>query len=214
MTMNELVEVISEDLSTPSQDAKTRIGHQLNTRYKQITSSIGLSPTRREQLTAVATIGNRNITFTGAEKLDYVFRKVGTKNINLTPITIEEMNELVPRKDPPTKFAVFSTAPQTVTITLDSTPATGFTLYAHVLGDATTLTNNDQPAFPESFHDILIHGVMADEYRRKEKFNLYKEAEIRFQQRLSDLRMFLAKSAYLDIYRNKNAGSDGWWDYE
>lgn len=214
MTMNELVEYIAEDLNTPSQEAKTRISHELNVRYKQVTSSIGLSPTRREELTTTATIGDRLLTFTGAERLDIVFRKVGTKNIVLTELTNEEMTELNPRSDPPTKFSVFSIAPQSVTIKVDSTPETAFTLYAHVVSDASSLTNNDQPAFPESFHDVLIHGVKADEYRRREKPGLAKESEMMFQQRLSDLRMFIAKSTYLDIYRGKHNQGDGWWDYE
>lgn len=214
MTANELVEYIAEDLNTPSQESKTRISHALNVRYKQVTSSIGLNPTRREEISASAVVGNRNITFTGAEKLDIVFRKVGTNNVILREVTNDEMTELAPRSDPPTRFSIFSVAPQSIIIKLDSIPETTFTLYAYVLADATTLTNNDQPAFPESFHDILIHGVKADEYRRREKANLAKESEMLFQQRLSDLRMFIAKSAYLDIYRSKHHKGDGWWDYE
>jgi hypothetical protein len=212
MTVNEMVEYIAEDLGTPGADTKMRIAHALNLRYKQVTSAIGMSPTRREELNATAVIGDRFMTFTGAEKLDVVFRKIGTKNIVITEVTDDEMLKLPVRTEPPTNFSIFSTAPANVTIQLDCTPTTQFILYAHVLGDATTLTGNDQPAFPESYHDLLIHGVKADEYRRREKMQLAKEAELAFQQRLSDLRMFLAKSAYLDIYRGKHATSEAWWD--
>lgn len=215
MTMNELVEYIASDLNTPSPESKTRIGHTLNVRYKQVSSSIGLNPTRKEEISATATIGSQSITFTGTEKLDAVFRRVNsTRVVPLKEITEHELNEMTPKAEPATKFCIYSIGPQSVTIKVDCTPTTEFTLYASVLGDATTLTNNDQPRFPESYHDILIHGVKADEHRRREKFALAKEEELMFQQRLSDLRMFIAKSAYLDIYPNKNQGPEDWWDYE
>jgi hypothetical protein len=54
--------------------------------------------------------------------------------------------------------------------------------------------------------------VLADEYRRKEKSDYVKEQEELFEKRLSDLRMFIAKSAYLQNYRGKHAKAEGWWD--
>jgi hypothetical protein len=211
--MNELVEHIAETLSIPSPEAKTRIARELNMRYKQVTTAIGLIPSRREEFSTLATIGSRLIAFTGAEKLDVVFRKVGTQNVILGEVTNDEMLDLPLRDEPPTAFSIFNVAPTTITIKIDCTPTTAFTIYAHGLGDATTLSSNDQPAFPESFHDILVHGVKADEYRRKEKDDKAKEAEAMFMNRLSDLKMFIAKSAYLDIYRGKHAGPEGWWDW-
>lgn len=210
--MNELVEYIAESLSIPSPEAKTRIGRELNVRYKQVTTAIGMPSTRREELSTAATIGSRFITFTGAEKLDAVFRKVGTKNIMLDELTDDEMLVAPIRTQPPTLFSIYTVAPASVTLKLDCVPTTTFTLYAHVIGDATTLTGNDQPAFPESFHDVLIHGVRADEYRRKEKDDKAKEAEMIFGNRLSDLKMFIAKSAYLRIYRGKHAEAEEWWE--
>ena len=210
--MNELVEYIAESLSVPSPEAKSRIGRELNVRYKQVTTAIGMIPTRRTVLSQLATIGDPLITFTGAEKLDTVYRKVGTTNIILGELTNDEMLALSPRDEPPTKFSVFTVAPTSVTIKINCTPSTAFTLYADGLADATTLSSNDQPAFPESFHDVLIHGVIADEYRRKDKDSKAQVSEGLFNARLSDLKMFIAKSAYLDIYRGKHSGSEGWWD--
>jgi hypothetical protein len=217
--MNELVEYVAADLNTPSQEIKTRIGHELNVRYKQVTSSIGLIPTRRVEREASTTPDDRFVTFADIEKLDAVFRKTsdvdpGANSILLSEVTSDEMEKLSVRDDPPTKFCIHTVDPTSVTIKIDCLPVDPTTLYASGLANASTLTNNDQPAFPESFHDILIHGVKADEYRRREKFQLAKECEMLFMQRLSDLRMFLAKSAYLDLYRGKNSVSQGWWDYE
>lgn len=212
MTLNEMTLHIADALNLSSAEAKARIGRNINVRYKRVTSAIGMVTTRREEVNQAATIGNRNITFSGIEKIDAVFRKVGTKNIGLDEISNDDMRETSLRTEPPTKFCVFSVAPRSVTITLDCIPETTFTLYAHGLADVSTLSSTDSPAFPESFHDILIHGVVADEYRKMEKRDLARENEGYFEQRLSDLRMFIAKSAYLEIYSAKNRKADGWWD--
>jgi hypothetical protein len=219
VTANELVEYIEEDLNTPSQEAKARISHSLNMRYKQVTSAIGLIPTRRIEVEAAASPDDRFVTFADIEKLDAIFYKsndveVDAKPTTLREVTNDEMLALPIRSEPPTKFSIYNVGPTSVTIKMDCVPVDSFILYAHGLATATTITNNDQPAFPESFHDILIHGVKADEYRRREKAGLAKESEILFQQRLSDLRMFIAKSAYLDVWRSKHHSGNGWWDYE
>lgn len=212
MTLNEMTQHIADAMNLSSPDSVARIARTINVRYKRVTSAIGLVTSRREEISQTATIGSRYITFSGAEKLDAIYRKVGTKNILLDEITHDEMLDTSPRDEPPTKFSVFSVAPRSVTIMVDCTPTTQFTLYAAVLADLTTLSNNDSPAFPESFHDILIHGVMADEYRKKEKPQEARESEMYFEQRLSDLKMFLAKSAYMDVYPGKHRKADGWWD--
>jgi hypothetical protein len=227
VTMNELVEYIAADLNTPSQEIKTRIGHELNVRYRQVTSSIGMIPTRRVQVDEIFIGANdvSTLSFSDIEKIDIVFRydvpypdapESTDKPILLREITFDELLTKTIRTDFPTLYCIRSTSPTSVTVQFDCVPAvdTNIIMYASGLAKATTLSNNDQPAFPESFHDILIHGVKADEYRRREKHNLAKECEALFQQRLSDLRMFFAKSAYLDIYRGKHTPSMGWWDYE
>jgi hypothetical protein len=47
-------------------------------------------------------------------------------------------------------------------------PQAAFTLQADGYERADTLTGSQEPAFRESFHDILIEGVLADEYRKLE----------------------------------------------
>jgi len=212
MTLNEMTLHIADALNLSSAEAKARIARNINTRYKRVTSAIGLAPSRREEVSKVATIGNRYITFSGVEKLESVYRKVGTKHIMLDEITHDEMLELSVRTEPPTKYAVFSITQTGITLMIDCSPTTAFTLYAASVADTTSLSNNDSPAFPESFHDVLIHGVMADEYKKMEKLDYARDCEQDYERRLSDLRMFLAKSAYLEIYAGKRAKADGWWD--
>src|SRR5688500_13445487 len=107
MTLNEMTLHIADALNLSSPEAKSRIGRNINVRYKRVTSAIGMITTRREELTQAVTIGNRNVTFSGIEKLDSVFRKVGTKVYIIDEITNDEMNELNVRDEPPTKYCVF-----------------------------------------------------------------------------------------------------------
>jgi hypothetical protein len=44
---------------------------------------------------------------------------------------------------------------------------------------------------------------MAGEYRKMEKLSLMQDAEANYEKRLSDLRMWIAKSAYLDVVQGK-----------
>lgn len=212
MTTNELIDYISDVLNLSGPEARSRIGRALNIRYKQVTSAIGMGTTRRVELSQNATIGNQFITFTGTEKLNAVYRKVGNKKIILALVTPEEIIETHLVTEPPTAFCEYSVTQNTVTIQVNCVPSTTFTLYALVVDDVSTLTNLDAPALPESFHDVLIHGVLADEYRRKDKDAFSKEEEDKFAARLSDLRMFLAKNAYINVYRGKHAKAEGWWD--
>jgi hypothetical protein len=212
MTMNELVRDVAEELGASSQEALDRIMRLANRRYKEITSAIGLITTRREEVSKAATIGSRYLTFSGVERLDTVFRRVDNKNYILQEITNDEMLDLNVRDEPPMKYSIFTVSPASVTIFMDCIPTTTFTLYAHGLADVSTLSGTDRPAFPESFHDIIIYGVLADEFRRKEKSKESSDAEAKFTQRLSDLKMFIAKSAYLDQYRGKLSPAEAWWD--
>lgn len=211
-TLHELTLEVMDRLNLSSPEAAARIVRELNTRYKRVTSSIGLVTSRRAPITQAATIGNRDVTFSAIEKIDNVYRKVGTKNILLDEITFEEMIDADIVTDPPTKYCIVNVLPTSVKIRLNSVPATGFNLYADGLASALNLAGDDSPAFPESYHDILVYGAMADEYKKMEKFDLAKDSEADFENRLSDLRMFIAKSAFLDIYQGKSQERYGWWD--
>lgn len=212
MTTDELVTYISDDLNITGPDSRARIERALNVRYKEVTSAIGMGGTRRVPLTKAATIGSRFITFTGAERLENVYRLVGTRNITLNELTVDEMENTNVRTEPAANYAVYSYTPTTVTLWLDCTPLTAFVLNATGLASVVTLSGTVSPAFPESFHDVLIYAVEAVEYRRKHDKEAAKDAEAHYASRLSDLRMFIAKSGFLDIYRGKHSSTDGWWD--
>lgn len=215
--MDELVNHIADEMALSAPDAKARILKELNIRYRRITSSIGLITSRRVEVQQNVTQNSNTVTFTGIEKIDSIFYKVSTgpvvQNKTLDLITDDEMVKERMFTAHPTKYSVFTTGPNSVTIKMNCQPATVFTLYAHGLVDASNLSGTASPAFPASFHDILIFGVEADEYKRKRQTQEAVASEQQFESRLSDLRMFIAKNAYQDMHRGKHAKSEDWWDY-
>lgn len=206
MTFSEIVADIKTRLNLTSTDATTRIGLAVNRLYKSITSSIGLNVTRRTQVQANCSIGIQTLSFTGIEKVIAVIDKSSGSDRHLDEQSVDELKVNGVAGDTPTAFAVYRMNANTVQILLNVIPQTALTLYADGYVQAPTLSGSQEPAFPESFHDILTEGVMYDELRKLEKADLAKMAKATYEQRVSDLRMFIAKSAFQDIYRGKTAG--------
>lgn len=210
-TFLELVNEVTDRLNLTSDQAISRVGREINSRYKRVTSSIGLITSRRAQVTKVVTIGNKSVAFSGITHIDAVIDKSSGNDVILREATVDELREAPDVGEPPKTYAVFSTTTTTVTILLDGTPATAYTLYADGLATASTLAGSGSPAFAEDFHDILVFGAVADELRKMEKPQLADVAEADFERRLSDLRMFIAKSAYLDQFQGKTVNDKNWW---
>jgi hypothetical protein len=109
--------------------------------------------------------------------------------------------------DSPTRYAIHSHTADTVTIEINCVPQTAFTLYADAHQVVADLSGSSEPAFPESFHDVIIEGVMADELRKLEKPQLAQMAQKEFDRILSDLKFWVAKENALDIYQGKTSSS-------
>lgn len=133
------------------------------------------------------------------------------QEIVLEQISFDEMHVTPIRVGMPRHYAVTNIHSSSVDIYLDCIPETNFYLWADGHTTVTTLSGSDQPDFPESFHDILVFGVMADEYRKMEKAPFMQDAERNYEQRLSDLRMWIAKTAYHDIYQGRYTGRTFRW---
>lgn len=210
MTFNEIVTEVMDRLNLTSSTAITRVGRAVNDRYRRLTSSIGLETTRRVEVSAPTVIGEQTLVFTGVEKLIAVIDKTSGTDIILNQITPDEMHIITLRTDPPRNWCLLRSGATTVTIKLDCVPASVYNLYADGHTSITSLTGTGVPAFPESFHDTLIFGAMADEYRKMEKTALMADAEMNYDKRLSDLRMWIAKTAYLDVYQGKSLQRFPW----
>ena len=212
MTFDELILEIADSVNLTSDDAKARVARKLNLRYRQVTTAIGLVPSRRTRVSKSASVGVRELIFAGIEKIDAVIDTSSGKDKTLRELSHDEMIEKTLRSEPPKHYEILSFTPTTVTIKMDCTPVTTFSLSADGVASVTMLAGTDSPQFPESFHDILIHGVLADEYHKQEKPELSDSSELSFVRRLSDLKMYVAKSAYIDLYPGKLAPREGWWD--
>lgn len=212
MTFDETVSEICDRLNYSSTDAITRVGKRVNSRYKRATSSIGMVTTRFvENITATATVGSRILTFGGVEKILAIIDKSTGVDVPLTQISIDEMHITPVKAEPPRKFCVLTSRARSVDIKVDGEATTAYILYADGQLSLSTMVGTDEPKFPESFHDILVFGGLADEYRKLEKFPLAEEMEKDYEQRLSDLRMWMAKSAYLDTYQGRYNGKSFRW---
>lgn len=207
MTFVEIVSDICDRLNYTSSDATTRVGKAVNRKYKEITSSIGMVTGRRTEVQASATLGVRALVFSGIEKVIAIIDKSSGANRVLDEVSYETLNNQSPVSELPRQYAIYRNGSQTVTIYLDCIPQTTFTLYAEGHETLDTLATTDEPAFSESYHNILVEGVMVDEYRKMEKLALMKASKDLYEQRMGELRMWIAKSSYEDIYQGHRRSS-------
>lgn len=205
MTFTEIVDNVAEALNLTSDDAIARIGKNVNRRYKRLTSSLGLLPTRRQIQTVAFTIGNRRITVPSCEKVISVqdLASGDPRPITLTLVTYAEMLTMTPRADRPTHYAIESITAHATVLLTNFTPAAAFSVSVEGESRASTLSGVLEPAFNESYHDILEFGAKADELRKKEKVALARDAEMDFERRLGELRLHLAVSGHQDIVQGK-----------
>ena len=208
MTFTEIVNLVQTRLNLTSADSLKRIGIEVNDRHRRITSSLGMLLTRRITTSATATIGQTTLTFTGVEKLiNIVDRSVNPYRV-LKEISVEELRAQQPSPNTfVSYYCIVNMSWNSVTVEMDCVPGTTFVLFADALQNAATLSGSMEPAFPESFHDVLVHGALEDEYLKLEKVKLAADSGLKYANRLSDLRYFFAKSSYIDWVQGKTRGT-------
>lgn len=215
MTFDQIVSRVKGRLNLSSADATARIGEYVNDRYHQLTSSIGLEPVRigkADLVVAFNLSGLPEITTTIFDKITRVTLVVGTSLTTLSELTYDDLTAIPTNTGNPRAWAVKTYNANSVVFVIDAYPSSGtFTLRLEGYTRLTEIAGSTEPVVPEDFHDILIHGAMADELRKMEKPQLAQISEAKYEQRLSDLRMFIAKSAYLDIVQGKNKPSVSWY---
>lgn len=208
MTFTEIVGRITSRLNISQAASVARIGESVNDVYKNVTTSVGLGTSRRTEVQATATISSQFVTFTGIEKVISVIDKSTGANRFLDEVTVDELDRrVVVSSDTPTAYAVYRANAGSVQIKTNATAQTAYTLYAPGFVQTTTLSGTQEPAFPESFHDLLVSGVLYEEYMKLEKPGLAKVEQDKYVDRLGDLRLFLQTSPQQDIYRSKLAGT-------
>lgn len=217
MTFTEIVDDVCDRLNFTDPTAIARVGVHVNRRYRRVTSSIGLAGvSRRVILTHTPAPGTRVQTITTVEKVTAVFTEANPTKA-LEELTYDEMQMRVPTDGEARAWAVKRVGASSVILYFDTTFSDSGDLIIEAEESATTLSGTTEPAFPESYHDILVFGALADEYRKKEKIPLARDAENDYERVLSELRLHIAVSGYKDIVHGKEnvpvssapAGSSG-----
>lgn len=210
MTFDEIVDRVASRLNLTNGVTLLRIGNSVNERYGRLSAAVGLSNVTRTQTPIIANtvIGSALVTFTGIERIYTVMDPTNTPARILDEVTENDIRLMPAGTDPPRAFAIIQTGAGSVKIRMNCTAATVYPLWADGDADASTLSGTAIPAFPAKFHDILVYGAMANELEHMEKYEMAARQETRWEQMLSQLRLYLASSAYLDMYQGKNSPSD------
>lgn len=202
MTFTDIVNQVAEDLNLTSTDAINRIGRHVNRQYNRLLALPWLQISRRGTVSQPTTVGVRYLMFP-VTKLYSVFDP-NRDNQTLGERTFDEMRNMIVRSDPPNEYAIARADASSVTLFLDCTPATVYSLTADAELRVITLSGNQVPGFNEDFHDILIYGAKELELLKMEKADLAAEARGDWDQRLSDLKFHIAKTSYLDYLQGKD----------
>lgn len=211
MTFGNIISHVQARVKQTSADSTTRIGQYVNERYRAVQTGVGLGAVRfgTVSLTTVAgttdyspatLIHPMTVTYAGGNRV--LIEKTKDFFRNLDPAGT--------RTGSPQYYATKKFNAATVTIELFPIPdgPPDYTLAIDGILTGADLTTNDVPVLPEDFHDLLVFGATADELLKLEKPDQSDRMEKRFRDRLSELRYFVAKTAYLDF---KQGEAGNWW---
>lgn len=204
MTKSEIVKEIQDRLNLTSIESGVRIGKRVQELYRRLTSSIGLDTTRRrtEEVTRNSTTNTDlpEVTLDKFSKVQRVSWMVETRPTVVVALSYDDLTNLITGTGQAHYWALKRMGSDRVTIVLDSFPAEeDFTLRITGIDNGDELGDNSVPVLPTDYHDLLVEGVMVDELRKMEKPQLAAIAAQKYDQGLSDLRIFIAASAYQDI---------------
>lgn len=211
MTFTEIATEVQEDLNITAATSITRIGREINIRYRDVCSSLGLKTSKFGSTTLPSVASTNLLTFTGLNMITRVVNLTAGSGITatvqeLTKVTWDELQELtIPSSNSPTRWAIKTVGSITVIVAFDvAFTSTAVNLRADGFAPMTTLSGSTEPIFPQDFHDILVWGVKADEYMKMEKPALAKYCEAKAAERMSKLRLYLATNLYLDQRQSGN----------
>lgn len=200
MTFTEIVAEVCENLNLTDPVAIARVGRRVNRRYRRVTTHLGMITTRRLAFSFTVTPLTRDQTIPGEKVLSI---KIPTARDPLDKISFAEMQERMPTTGDPTCWATMNTFSATEVIRFDSTMDSGLDLDVEVETTGSTLSGVMEPAFPESWHDILVFGAQADEYSKKTQAVAAKKNEDDYERMLGELVLHIAVSGWQDIVSGK-----------
>lgn len=214
MTYVTIQDRVLNRLRLTSTTARTRVKARINERIRAAQASVGLGKLRRGTVSVNTASGNPALTTTGLVKVFTVV--IPAEARVLTERSLDFLRNLDPNNDNtgvPLYYAVKAVTATAVTLQLYPIPNAIYAVQIDGLLVGSDLSADaDVPGMPEDFHDLIIDGVLADEFADQEdKGELVGYHEAKHEKRLRDLRYFLAKSAYLHTRQDGNATDYPWW---
>lgn len=198
MTFTEIQSRVADICNITSTTGLARIGASINERYRIVASSIGLDTIERAPVTANTVSGNRSVTFT-CEKILSLYNTAYTPVMVLTEKSFDTIRNQVVGTDPASDYAIQLMGASTVTIYLGALPSSIYALTADALVNLSTLSGSQIPAFAQDFHDILTLYAHSIELYKMEKYAMADKKQTESNDRLSDLRYYIQKSAFTKI---------------
>lgn len=201
MTFEQLQDAVMDRLNLTSVEARTRIKAALNLRYREVQSTLNLARTRRGLVTVSTVSGQATVTQSGVAKIlglyDGDVRHAVLEEIALP--TLFQLSAVDDTVGTPVRYAIDQHLADVVVLRFYPRPNAAIALDGDALLAGTDMADDDdEPTIPVDFHDILMQGVLADEYMKVEKTRPAGLAcEAKFEKRLGELRYFLVKSSYL-----------------
>jgi len=210
MTFAELVTEVMARTRQTTDEAKARIGREVNDRNRRVTSSIGLVTSARGQVTVPTFAQTSAVTVPGMTKVLAIAIHGETRRVLGERSYDEWFNAQTwaPAVGTPQTYTVVSMLGTQVDIALDPIPDAEYALDVTGILATQDMVDAMSPPFTGQFHDILMHGALSDEWMQLKQDDLSKRSEAMYEVRLADLRMFIAKSAYLNISQGGRAGQD------
>lgn len=210
MTFDDMTNEVADRYNLSAASARDRIGRSINECYKALCSSIGLQTSARGSATANTAIGSRTVTFgptpVKVQKIIDVYDATVAPTVGkFIERSFEYLRDSYDSGDQSREFAIQLMGATSVTVFLGGTATTVRTLTADVEINKATLVGTDVPAFAEAFHDILLTYASSIELEKLEKYDAAQQKMKQSKDRTSELRMYIAKSAYKDVI----AGSRG-----
>jgi hypothetical protein len=193
MTFQAIKERVKGFCGLTSPEADARVGIAINQHYRRVTSSLGLATARFVTKTVSTTTLTRTVTFTEIEKIDRIIDATTAASIRvLEEVSIDEIRQTQSVDAAPNKWAMQAADADSVVIVMDTAPTAVYSLQADGWSTLTDLGGTEEPAFPESFHDVLVWYVIAEEMLRKEKDKIALVYESKAQKLLDGLVFHLA----------------------
>lgn len=212
MTFAEIQTAIKDYCVLTSTEATARVGRSINRHYRRITTQLGMDTTRFTTASATFSTFVATKSFSNIEQIDRIRDVTTATDIRLIPeVSLHELRSTTPHSGAPTKWATKTRTSETVTVLFDTAPAVAYNLEADGWRNLADLSGTDEPAFPESFHDILVWSVIAEEMLKKEKDERAIQYQAMADRLLAELRFHMANSPTRVV--RQGLARDGVMDY-